>query len=63
MPFISVKMLEGRSKEQKRELVKSITDAVVDICGVKPEGTMVVIEEYPRDHWATGGVLISEREQ
>ena len=62
MPFIAVKMLEGRTKEQKRELVKAITDAMADICGARPEGTMVVIEEYPRDHWATGGTLIADRE-
>ncbi|MBT4501609.1 MAG: 2-hydroxymuconate tautomerase family protein [Gemmatimonadetes bacterium] len=62
MPFIEVKMLEGRTEEQKRKLVAAITDALVEICDVKPEGTMVTIEEYPRNHWATAGVLISDRQ-
>ena len=62
MPFINVKMLEGRTLDQKRELAKAITDAMVSICNSKPDGTMVVIEEIPRDHWAQGGVLISERQ-
>lgn len=62
MPFITVKMLKGRTADQKRELVKTITDAMATICNAKPEGTMVVIEEVARDHWARGGVLISERE-
>ena len=61
MPFVSVKMLDGRSSDQKRRLVQAITDAMSDICDAKPEGTMVVIEEVPRDHWAVGGVLISDR--
>ena len=60
MPFISVKMLDGRTKEQKRELVKVITNAMVDICGAKPEGVMITIEEVDRDHWSKGGVMISE---
>ena len=30
MPFISVRMLEGRDQEQKRELVKAITDSMAD---------------------------------
>jgi 4-oxalocrotonate tautomerase len=61
MPFVTVKMLEGRTKEQKRELVKAITDAVVEICKTSADGTMVVIEEVSREHWAKGGVLFSER--
>ena len=54
-------MLKGRTADQKRDLVKAITDAMENICDAKPDGTMVVIEEIARDHWARGGVLISER--
>ncbi len=61
MPFVNVKMLQGRSKEQKLQLVKAVTDALSGICGAKPEGTMVVIEEVERENWSVGGVLISDR--
>ena len=61
MPFINVKMLAGRSTEQKRELVEALTQALVDTCGADREGTTVVIDEYEREHWAKGGVLISDR--
>ena len=61
MPFINVKMLSGRSTEQKRDLVEALTIAIVETCGADREGTSVVIEEYERDDWARGGVLISDR--
>ena len=61
MPFINVKMLSGRSTEQKRDLVEALTNAIVETCGADREGTSVVIEEYEREHWATGGVLIADR--
>ena len=61
MPVVTVKMLDGRTEDQKRQLVRAITDAMVDICKAKPEGTMVVIEDVQRDHWAVGGTLVSER--
>ena len=61
MPFINVKMLSGRSTEQKRDLVEALTNAIVETCGADREGTSVVIEEYERDAWALGGVLISDR--
>ena len=61
MPFIHVKMLEGRTEEQKRRLVRALTDAIVDTCGAPADGTTVVIDEYPRGHWARGGELLSDR--
>ena len=61
MPFINVKMLEGRTHEQKKALVKAITDAMVETCGAKADGTMVVIEDIARDHWARNGELLSEQ--
>ena len=62
MPFISVKMLRGRSDQRKRDLVKAMTDAMVEICGAPEEGTMVVIEEFEPDQWAVGGTMVSQRQ-
>ena len=38
-----------------------LTDAFVRTCGGKPEGVQVTLVEIGADHWATGGVLHSER--
>ena len=48
MPFIEVKMLSGRSDDQKKKLAAAITDAIVDICQSPRDGTMVVIENGRR---------------
>jgi 4-oxalocrotonate tautomerase len=61
MPFVNVKMLEGRTHDQKKALVKAITDAMVDICVTDPDGVMVVIEDIARDHWGRNGALLSEQ--
>jgi 4-oxalocrotonate tautomerase len=61
MPFISVRMLEGRDQEQKKKLVKSITDVMETVCGADPQHVHVVIEEIPKDSWARGGVMASDR--
>ena len=63
MPFVSVKMLQGRTEQQKKDLVKAMTDALVEICGTPKESTMVVIEEFESDHWAVGGIMVSERQR
>ena len=35
MPFVNVKMLEGRTAEQKKRRVKAITESMAEICGCK----------------------------
>lgn len=61
MPTIRVELLEGRTPEQKTNLVKALTQAVVESLGSKPESVDVVLFDIPRQNWATGGVQWSER--
>jgi 4-oxalocrotonate tautomerase len=61
MPEIYVHAVEGRTLDQKRSLVKDITDAVVRNFKVPPEAVMVQIMESPKDSKAKGGVLFSDR--
>ncbi|NMB46572.1 MAG: 4-oxalocrotonate tautomerase family protein [Firmicutes bacterium] len=59
MPFINIKMAHGRSAEQKQQLVEAITREVARTLDVDMDWITVVIDEYPRDNWATGGQLHS----
>jgi len=61
MPEVYVHALEGRTKDQKRTLIKDITDAVVKNFGVKADAVLVEIIETSRDNKAKGGVLFSEQ--
>jgi 4-oxalocrotonate tautomerase len=60
MPEVIVYILEGRSIEQKRGLVKDITDAVVKNVGAPPEAVTVSLVETAKSAKAKGGVLFSE---
>ena len=61
MPVITIQMWEGRSVEQKRELVKAITKAMVDIGKTRQEAVQVIIHDVPKNNWGTGGMLASEK--
>jgi 4-oxalocrotonate tautomerase len=61
MPEVVVYILEGRSLEQKRGLVKDITAAVVKNFDVPADAVLVQIVESSKDNKAKGGVLFSER--
>ena len=60
MPVVNVKIVQGRTVEQKRNLVAAVTDAVAKTIDVRPEAVWVLIEEYERENWATGGELRSD---
>lgn len=61
MPEVIIELAEGRSVDQKRALVRDITDAVVRNCNVPADAVTVIIHENPRTDKAKGGVLFSER--
>ena len=61
MPTIRVELMEGRTPEQKKNLVRALTEAVVETLGSKPESVDVVLYALRRGDWATGGQLWSEK--
>ena len=61
MPAVYIHAVAGRSKDQKRALIKDITDAVVKNFGVTADAVLVEILESSGDNKAKGGVLFSDR--
>lgn len=57
MPLVVVKMLEGRSTEQKRQLTREITEVVTRVTGVPVDQVDVIVEDYPRENWSKAGTL------
>ncbi|HXP93918.1 MAG TPA: tautomerase family protein [Candidatus Binatia bacterium] len=60
MPEVYVHFVKGRPLEQKRALVKDLTDAVVRNLGVPIEAVIVELVETEPVSKAKGGVLFSE---
>lgn len=61
MPVITIRLLEGRTQDQRRELAKVISEAVSRIANTPLDGVHVIFEDIPRDCWGRGGVLFSDR--
>lgn len=57
MPIVQIDMLQGRSVEQKRELVKRVTEAIVETASCPAEAVTIVIREMPTEHLAKAGKL------
>ncbi len=61
MPFVQIHMWQGRSVEQKRALIRAVTDAMVQCAGANPDGVHVAISDYPLENWGRAGVLGVDR--
>jgi 4-oxalocrotonate tautomerase len=61
MPIIDVSLFEGRTIEQKRRLVKAMTDAVVESLAVKPDDVRITLREMSKDNHAISGVLVADQ--
>jgi len=61
MPYVTIVLREGRSVDQKRELVKAVTDALVRTVNAKPEAVHVVVHDEPAHNLSSGGQLLADR--
>ncbi|MEM1794962.1 MAG: tautomerase family protein [Sulfolobales archaeon] len=60
MPLVEVTMWVGVRLEVKKRLAEGITKVFEEL-GIPREAVTVVIREVPKENWATGGQLNSER--
>lgn len=60
MPYVTVKMLPGRTDEQKKALVEKVTDAVSETTGAPKEKVVVFIEELNKNHYGIAGKRLSD---
>ncbi|AEE14899.1 4-oxalocrotonate tautomerase [Thermodesulfobium narugense DSM 14796] len=61
MPIVTIELLEGRSKEQKKQIAKDITETLIKNANVKPEAITILFHDLKADDIAKGGKLLSEK--
>jgi 4-oxalocrotonate tautomerase len=54
-------MWEGRTIDQKRELVEILSKETARIAGCSLDSVYVVIEDVKKENWGAGGRLCSEK--
>lgn len=62
MPIVNVKLLEGRSDEQLKNLVTEVTNAVEKTTGANKDAIQVVIEEMKASHYGVARIRKSDQQ-
>jgi 4-oxalocrotonate tautomerase len=52
MPHVIIKMYPGRTEEQKKKLVKAITDSIIKIIAVDEKVISIAVEDVSPEEWA-----------
>lgn len=60
MPFIQVTMLQGRTTQQKHDLIRALTEATTEALGSEAARVRVAIYEVSADEWGIGGEPMSK---
>ncbi|HCA7427678.1 TPA: 2-hydroxymuconate tautomerase family protein [Staphylococcus pseudintermedius] len=61
MPIVTVQLLEGRSDEQLKNLVKEVTNAVESTTNADRSAISVVIQEMKKEYYGVAGVRKSDQ--
>jgi 4-oxalocrotonate tautomerase len=61
MPLVQITMLAGRTADQKRNIARRITDALVEEAGARREAIVVAFHEVSKESYASGGELMSDK--
>ncbi len=62
MPLVTIKILEGRTTEQKRGMARDVTEAIVKNIGCPPTAVQIDIMDLKRENIAQGGKLMSDNQ-
>ena len=61
MPLVHIDLIEGRSPEQLKALVKEVTAAIVKDTGAPAEHVHIVLNEMAKNHYSVAGVLEEDK--
>jgi 4-oxalocrotonate tautomerase len=59
MPIVQIELWEGRTDEQKAQLIDAVSDAF-RVLDIRKDHVIIVIHETPRSNWGLGGLHSSK---
>ena len=60
MPIVQISMIQGKKKKKKEELIKKVTDAIVEALQIPHDRVRIILNEVPKENLGYGGVPLSK---
>lgn len=62
MPLVQIRLLEGRTQEQKDAMFAAVTEALCRTVDCQPGDVRIEAIDMPRAQYAVGGVSMARRD-
>jgi 4-oxalocrotonate tautomerase len=59
MPFVNIRLVEGRSQDRKNEISTRIVDAISDVLQLPKDDIWVVFEDVSAGDWYVGSKTVA----
>jgi len=59
MPFVTIRMIEGRSQAQKDEIARRVNAALSDVLALPAEDIWVVFDDVTAKDWYVGNETVA----
>ncbi|RUL47781.1 4-oxalocrotonate tautomerase [Lysinibacillus antri] len=63
MPYVKLKLVEGRSLDIKRKLVEEVTTAITNVLDVSKDDVRIELIELNQELFSIGGQLVTDKRQ
>lgn len=60
MPIAQIHIVEGRTPDQKQQLIRAVTEAIQQSLGAPLESIRVLLYDVPKENWGVAGVSKAE---
>jgi 4-oxalocrotonate tautomerase len=60
MPFVNIRLVEGRSQQLKHEMSKRVIAAISDVLQLPEHEIWIVFEDVPAGDWYVGSTTVAE---
>jgi 4-oxalocrotonate tautomerase len=61
MPIVTIELIEGRTVDQKREIVKQITEAIKNVTNIPEDVIEVIFHDLKKENYSKGGKLFIDK--
>ena len=59
MPFVNIRLIEGRSQQQKDEISTRVVDAISHVLQLPRDDIWIVFEDVPAEDWYVGSTSVA----
>ena len=60
MPIVQISMIQGRTPEKKEQLIRKVTDAIIDVLQIPADRVRIILHEVPKENLGYGGIPLSK---